>query len=117
MINGKLICFARNMGSIHLRLMYLYHQHMMPYILVNSFPGDSQAPMGYGSLSASSRANNEIEMDVLYTKVEDQIMSTYLKYESQRIKQDGVNSRELCGIEHGLDVITRSQRTLSEHYC
>jgi carbamoyl-phosphate synthase large subunit len=51
-------------------------------------------------------ANTEIEMDVLYTKVEEQIMSTYLKYESAGNKGKMVLIQEkLSGTEHGLDII------------
>jgi len=76
------------------------------------FPVIVKPRWGMGSIGVFE-ANNEIEMDVFYTKVEEQIMSTYLKYESAGNKGKMVLVQEkLCGIEHGLDVIN----DLNENY-
>jgi len=76
------------------------------------FPVIVKPRWGMGSIGVFE-ANNEIEMDVLYSKVEDQIMSTYLKYESGENKGRMVLIQEkLSGAEQGLDVIN----DLNGHY-
>jgi carbamoyl-phosphate synthase large subunit len=70
-----------------------------------NFPVIVKPRWGMGSIGVFE-ANTEIEMDVLYTKVEEQIMSTYLKYESAGNKGKMVLIQEkLSGTEHGLDII------------
>ncbi len=69
------------------------------------FPVVVKPRWGMGSIGVFE-ANNETEMDVFYAIVEEQIMSTYLKYESAGNEGSMVLIQEkLCGIEHGLDVI------------
>jgi carbamoyl-phosphate synthase large subunit len=69
------------------------------------FPVIVKPRMGMGSIGVFEAAN-EAEMDVFYAKVEAQIMSTYLKYESAGNEDKMVLIQEkLRGIEHGLDVI------------
>lgn len=69
------------------------------------FPVIIKPRWGMGSIGLFE-ASSETEMDVFYAKVEEQIMSTYLRYESSGNEGNMVLIQEkLSGIEHGLDII------------
>lgn len=60
---------------------------------------------GMGSISVYE-ADNELELKILYNKTKQNIMNTYLKYESRdRLEYSVILQEKLKGQEHGLDVI------------
>lgn len=70
-----------------------------------SFPLVVKPRWGMGSLSVL-RAENELELQVLYEKIKRDIFCSYLKYESVQNPEECVLiQQELSGQEYGLDVI------------
>lgn len=60
---------------------------------------------GMGSLSIYT-ADNEEELIVLYKKIKNEIMQSYIKYESKdNIDESVIIQEKICGQEYGLDVI------------
>ena len=69
------------------------------------FPLILKPRWGMGSISVFT-ADNEIELEVFYDKINRQIEETYLKYESAKTKGHNVLIQEkLNGQEHGVDII------------
>lgn len=70
-----------------------------------SYPVMIKPRWGMGSI-AVFEAENEEELRVLYQKTQNNIVSTYLKYESQESIEESVLIQEkLKGQEYGLDII------------
>lgn len=70
-----------------------------------SFPLILKPRWGMGSISVFV-ADNELELNVFYDKINRQIEETYLKYESAKTKNHAVLIQEkLIGQEYGVDII------------
>lgn len=72
---------------------------------VINYPVIIKPRWGMGSLSIYT-ANNEEELVVLYKKIKNEIMQSYIKYESKdNIDESVVIQEKIFGQEYGLDII------------
>jgi len=70
-----------------------------------SFPIIVKPRWGTGSISVYT-AKNKIELEILYKKVKNEILHSYLKYESKiDLKKSVLIQEKINGKEYGLDVI------------
>lgn len=81
------------------------------------FPLFIKPRWGMGSISVYE-ADNEQELEILYSKVKRNIKKNYLKYESARdVEHDVLIQEKLFGTEYGLDIINDLQGNYQTTIC